>query len=92
MYKHVINSFRLHLLYCKWSLKHHIHNIYTKIQFNLYSYNDPNQDSHLYKDYINLHIYQYQMSYQNFKSIVYIIFSPERRENFGDMVYLIVSS
>ena len=38
-------------------------------------YKDPNQGSHLYKDHINLYIYQDQVSYQNFKSIVFI-FSP----------------
>ena len=76
MYRHVVNSSRLHLLQCKWSLELQVHNVCTRIQFNLYLYKDPNQGSYLYKDHINLYIYQDQMSYQNFKSIVYIIFSP----------------
>ena len=39
MYRQVINSSRLHLLYCKWSLEFHVHNVCTRTQFNLYSYN-----------------------------------------------------
>ena len=39
-----------------------------------------NQRSHLYKDYINLYIYQDQVSYQNFKSITYIISSPNDKK------------
>ena len=46
------------MLYCKWSLELQVHNVYTRIQFNLYLYKDPNQGSHLYKDHINLYIYQ----------------------------------
>ena len=77
---HVINSSKLHLLYCKWSLELQVHNVCIRIQFNLYLYNDPNQGSHLYKDHINLYIYQDQVSYQNFKSIVYS-FPPSNDKN-----------
>ena len=83
MYRHVINSSILHLLYCKWSLELQVHNVYTRIQFNLYLYKDPNQGSYLYKDHINLYIYQDQMPYQNFKSIVLYHFLPLTTRNFG---------
>ena len=39
MYRQVENSSRLHLLQCKWSLELQIHNVCTRIQFNLYLYN-----------------------------------------------------
>ena len=56
-----------------------VHNVCTRIQFNLYLYKDSNQGSYLYKDHVNLYIYQDQMSYQNFKLIVYII-SPNNKK------------
>ena len=41
---------------------------------------DPNQRSHLYKDHINLYIYQNQMPYRNFTSIVISFSSPNDKK------------
>ena len=69
----IVNSSRLHFLYCKWSLELQVHNVYTRIQFNVYLYKDPNQGSHLYKDHINLYIYQCHIK---ISSRSFISFSP----------------
>ena len=51
-----------------------------------------NQGSHLYKDHVNLYIYQDQMLYQNFTSIV-ISFSPLTTNFFwNDMILRTMSS